>query len=425
MERLRVLINAEFAPDLKPGGVQSVIIGLARSLGELVDGNEEYLLVVHPENRAWLEPHTSERVKLIERPQRKAAARDALHRPIRRYLKRYIDPSPRRWPEVPISKGFYESLGARVIHFPFQDFTVCGLPAIYNPHDVLHAHYPQFFEAWELAYREEMYSTACRMSQVVVAGTEWVRRDIIDHFGVAEAKVRVIPGASPTGFAQPASEAAIEAERRVLGFAAPFCYYPAVTWSHKNHIRLLEALAKLRDRGHVIPLASTGHLWEPEWSKISTAIDRLGLREQTAFLGQVPFDRINAIYGAAQFIVFPTLFEGLPSPLFEAWHAGKALTCSNATSLPEVAGDAAHFFDPLSIESICEALLRLSSDEALRQDLASRGRRRLEDFSWERTARAYRALYRQLAGEAISGEESELLRWNWMRDRASEQQVKL
>jgi glycosyltransferase involved in cell wall biosynthesis len=119
----------------------------------------------------------------------------------------------------------------------------------------------------------------------------------------------------------------------------------------------------------------------------------------------------------AQFVVIPTLFEAASGPLYEAWYDGAPVACSNVTSLPEQASDAALLFDPRSTESIAAAVAEMATNGKLRETLRERGERRLKDFSWERTAKAYRAVYRRAAGQPLEEEDRWLLTWDWMRDR--------
>ena len=97
-------------------------------------------------------------------------------------------------------------------------------------------------------------------------------------------------------------------------------------------------------------------------------------------------------------MIFPTLLEAISLPIFEAWLAGLPVACSNVTALPEQVRDAALIFDPTSVEAIAGAVARMATDADLRRDLQRRGHERIKDFTWERTAKAYRAVYRRAAG---------------------------
>jgi glycosyltransferase involved in cell wall biosynthesis len=415
---LRILINCELAPGTQAGGTQSVVSGLVRALGELPDAGEEYLLICHPENRAWLEPLAGANTKLINRPQLASRGwRRKAQGWLARSLRLLSGDKGKGWPEVPRSDGFYESLGADVIHWPWQYFAVTALPSIFNPHDLLHLHYPRFFQPRDIVAREAVYPVACRLAHTVVVASEWARDDIAGRYAIGSARMQIIPWAPPTVAAAAPADADLTAARAKFSLPDSFAFYPAVTWEHKNHLRLLAALAELRDaRGMVIPLVCTGHRFERHAVKVEAEVKRLRLEGQVRFLGSVSFAELRAIYRAAQFVVVPTLFEAASGPVFEAWQEGTPVACSTVTSLPQQAGDAALLFDPYDSRAIAEALARMSTDAGLRDTLRTNGRRRLQDFPWERTARAYRAVYRRASGRPLNSEEKDLLAWDWMRE---------
>jgi glycosyltransferase involved in cell wall biosynthesis len=413
-DTLRIAINCELAPGTQAGGTQSVVSGLVRALGELDGGGEEYVLICHPANRAWLEPLAGKNTRLVDRPQPPTPGWRA---GVQRWLRRMTGENTRRWPDVPRSDGFYESLRAGVIHWPWQSFAVTALPSIFNPHDLLHLHYPQFFQPREIVAREAAYPVACRLAHTVVVASEWARDDIAGRYAIARHRMQIIPWAPPTMAATAPGDADLAAARSKYSLPENFAFYPAVTWEHKNHLRLIAALAELRDqRGLVVPLVCTGHRFERHAAKVEAEVKRLRLEHQVRFLGAVSFAELRAIYRAAQFVVVPTLFEAASGPVFESWQEGTPVACSTVTSLPQQAGDAALLFDPYDTRAIAEAVGRMATDAALRETLRANGQRRLQDFPWERTARAYRAVYRRAAGRNLDPHEKELLAWDWMRE---------
>ncbi len=421
---LRIAINAQFLPGGGAGGVESVLIGLVHALGQLNDGPEEYFIIGPWQNPDWMKPYLGTNQRIVSGPEPPQHASNLtlralglLNRKLGGFILRYIMGAGRVWPEVPVSDGFYESLGCDVIHFPYQNFVVCALPSIYNPHDLQHLHYPQFFTPQILALHETIYPAGCRFAHTVVAGSQWVKQDIIEHYCVSPGKIQVIPWAPPTqAYPEPSPEILNEVKEKYR-LDMPFCLYPSVTWEHKNHIRLLEALALLRDReGLAINLLCTGAQYPQFWPRIEMRIQELNLHQQVRFTGRVSFEDLRALYRLAQFVVVPTLFEAASGPVFESWLEGTPVACSNVTSLPEQAGDAALLFDPLSVEAIAQAVVQMATNGNLREELQRRGARRLQDFSWERTAKAYRAVYRRAAGRPLSEEDRWLLSWDWMRE---------
>jgi glycosyltransferase involved in cell wall biosynthesis len=431
---LRVAINAQILPNGGAGGVESVLIGLISALGQLVDGPEEYIIIGPWQEPDWLQPYLGPNQRIVRGPQppQQMAWKPGPLEPLKRALGplrpplRAIwrelfpvppPPPPRLWPEVPVSDGFYESLGCDVIYFPWQSFTLCALPSIYNPHDLQHLHYPQFFTPQTVAWRETIYPAGCHFAHTAVVGSQWVKQDVVRHYRVDSEKIQVIPWAPPTqAYPNPSDEklAAVTARYQLH---RPSAFYPAMTWEHKNHLRLLDALAYLRDReGLVVRLVCTGNHYPGFWPRIEAHLSNLNLNGQVQFLGRVPPEDLRAIYRLAQFVIVPTLFEAASGPVFEAWREGIPVGCSTVTSLPEQVGDAALLFDPYSVEAIADAVRRMATDEPLRNELIRKGQRRLQDFSWVRTAKAYRAVYRRAARRPLTEEDRYLLSWDWMRD---------
>jgi glycosyltransferase involved in cell wall biosynthesis len=426
---LRIAIDAQLLPNHGSGGVESALVGLLYAVGQLADSQEEYTIIGPWQEPDWLEPYLGPNQRLTRGPRGGKGGPLAPFRRTLGPLKRLARsiwresfqalalPPPGLRPKVPTSDGFYESLGCDVIHFPCQRFTSCALPMIYNPHDLQHLHYPQFFSPDALAWRETIYAAGCHLAHTVVVGSQWVKQDVVRHYHLDAGKVQVIPWAPPTqAYATPSPEALAAVVSRYQ-LHLPFAFYPAMTWEHKNHLRLLEALAHLRDQeGLVVHLICTGYRYPGHWPRIERKLNALDLNDQAQFLGMVPPQDLRAIYRLAQFVIVPTLFEAASGPVFEAWQEGVPVACSTVTSLPEQAGSAALLFDPFSVSTIADVVRRMTTDKRLRDELVHKGKQRLQDFSWERTAKAYRAVYRRAACQPLTEEDRWLLGWDWMRE---------
>jgi len=414
-ETLRVAIDAQMPARGTLGGVEQFTIGLVHALGKLDDGSEEYLIVVHRSNRDWLNPYLGSNQWTVPGPPSKFEAAKRLLGPFRisaGKLWRFTQSLIRGLPEVtiPDSNGFYESLGVNVVHFPYQHFVKCNLPIVYNPHDLQHLHYPQFFTERELAARSVLYPAGCRSAHAVATLSSWVKGDIVRQYGIDPQKIYAIPFGVPTELYGVVTPGLLKKIVHKFRLPLSFSFYPAQTWEHKNHLRLLEALALLRDRnGLEIHLVCTGKQ-NDFWRIIKKRVYELRLQNQVHFLGFVDATELRALYHLAQFVIHPSLFEGGGLPILEGFREGAPVACSNVTSLPEYAGDAALYFDPTSVESIADALCRMTTDVDLRESLRQRGVARVRQFTWERTAKTYRALYRKVAGKKLSDEDRDLLK---------------
>jgi glycosyltransferase involved in cell wall biosynthesis len=402
---LRIAINTQLPSKSGAGGIETVL----RILTQLNQfGDEEFVFIGHHSDSAWLAELLGERQTLVRAPQprRQIGRAERLKnligpmRPFARTVKNLVVGEPKKiLPSVPVSDGFWESLNCDVVHFPYQDYVYCQLPTIYNPHDLQHLHYPQFFALEEFERREIVYPAACRAADAVIVASNFVKKDVAESYGVASKKIHVIEWSPPEIEEIKFSEN--EAKEIFAKYECPprpFTLYPAMSWEHKNHLRLIEAIHLLRERdGIKLNLICTGHRTSFFDESIETRLRELNLENQIRFTGIVEHRELSVLYRTAQFVVVPTLFEAASAPLFEAWQHGAPVACSAVTSLPEQAGEAALLFNPLSLEAIADALKAFSSDENLRVRYRERGFRRLQDFSLERTAKSYLDVYRQCA----------------------------
>jgi glycosyltransferase involved in cell wall biosynthesis len=411
---MKVAIDARILPGTA-GGVAVAVKSLVQGLGQLADGHDEYVIVVaSEEQRAWLAPVIGSNQRLVQwvRSRRSEAPFQQLVlrsvRPIVQYLRQLLD--RRVWPEVPISDGFLEGLGCDVLHVPTQNFTLCAVPTIYNPHDLQHLHYPQFFTAPTLAWRETVYPAGCHFAHTVVVGSQWIKADVVKRYRIDPEKVQVVREAPPSQSIAAPSASDLERVKATHQLEQPFILFPGVTWPHKNHLGLLQALAQLRDeRGITVRLVCTGSPYAPFWPRIEARLQELRLGGQVRFLGHVPESDLRALYRLATCLVMPSLYEASSLPIFDAWLDGLPVICSNATALPEQVRDAALLFDPVDPPAIADAIATVAGDPEMQAELRARGMARLKDFDLQRTARAYRAVYRRAAGEPLSDEDAWLL----------------
>jgi glycosyltransferase involved in cell wall biosynthesis len=372
--------------DGRSGGIEQFVLSLVRSLGRLDEDGVEFTVVGPAAGAGELtfELGPNQRLVPYVRPQPPPLVRRALRRARRIALR-------------PAGDDFYDALAADVVHFPYQAFVPCETPTVFNPHDLQHRHYPEFFGRRDLAAREARFATACRHATALVAFADWGRADLIAQYGVSPEKVLTIRQGAPTELYERVSATFAEDVRTRLRLPPAFALYPAQTWPHKNHLTLVEAVARLRDDHDVrLDLVCTGTR-NAFWPTIEERIRELDVGDRVRFLGFVPPGELKALYRLATFVVFPSLFEGGGLPVVEAFHEDVALACSSATGLPEYAGDAALLFDATSVDAVADALLALSRDDALRARLRAAGRNRAELFTWQRAATEYLRLYRRLA----------------------------
>jgi glycosyltransferase involved in cell wall biosynthesis len=394
--RPRILIDGRLFTGTT-GGVETVLIGLAQGLASVPFADLDISFVTYEGHDGWLRPHVGAGVSIVTVPPPRRATpgvRKLLgpaFGPLRR-VRRAIRRTNTRIPTDLVMDG----LAADLVHFPHQGPGRITAPFIYQPHDLQHLHLPQFFTPEELRRRETYYGPLCRAAARVVVGTSWVKSDIIDNYGVDASHINVIPLAPVAGAGHPGV--------RPPWLPANYLLYPAAFWPHKNHARLIEALALTATDHPDVELVLTGAA-VADGTDVVAAAATFGVASRVHLAGFLSEDDLATAYAHARAVVVPTLFEAGSFPIWEAFSRGIPVACSTVTSLPRQVGDAAVLFDPLSVPAIAAAISLVWSDDALRATLVAKGSARVAAFSWEDTARRYVALYRLLTSVATEADE--------------------
>jgi len=291
------------------------------------------------------------------------------------------DSGPSGVPELLFEQGMLPRLARRdaldVLHAPN-----CFLPArrpcagVVTVHDLAFEAYPGDFgrlTGWK--YRRYTRAGVASAERVIVP-SESTKSDLVARYETDPSKIRVIPEASalpmaPAGGSRPTD---------------PFVLCVSAIRAKKNIARLVEAFAEARNRGlkQRLVIAGPG--------------DPGGLESDgVEFHGPAGEQELDRLYRAADFLVYPSLYEGFGLVTLEAMERGCPVALARATSLPEVGGEAAEYFDPLDPGEMADLLLRLGGDAALRSRLTEAGLQRAAGFTWERAARETLDVYREAA----------------------------
>jgi glycosyltransferase involved in cell wall biosynthesis len=251
-------------------------------------------------------------------------------------------------------------------------------------HDLIYARFPEAHSGMREKGMKVLVPLAARRSDRVIADSRSTREDLMGLLGVKAERIDVVPlGLGTVRREAPLPERDVRArlelgERRVvLSLSAKR--------PHKNLLALIGALARIRSEDRpvlVLPGYPTAHEAE-----LRSRAHELGVDDDVRFPAWVSADELEGLWAIAEAFVFPSLYEGFGLPVLEAMARGVPVACSNASSLPEVAGDAALLFDPRDESAIVGALERLLSDQALADRLRALGSERVREFTWERTAR--------------------------------------
>jgi glycosyltransferase involved in cell wall biosynthesis len=263
--------------------------------------------------------------------------------------------------------------GFDVVHYPLTvPVPRTKAPRVVTLLDAQHLDLPALFSRGERLFRSVAYDRAARHAESVIVISHWVRERVIEQLGLSPDRVHAIHLGVDLDRFQPDDSISREF----------FLLYPARPWPHKNHARLFDAFAILRQQhpGLRLVLTGTGH-------------DPRSLPPGVEALGDVPLDGRVDLYRRAALVIFPSLYEGFGLPPIEAMACACPVASSSAGSLSEVCGDAARLFDPHSVDEMVNAV-----DEVLASphEWGERGPPRAAGFTWDATARAHDSVYSEL-----------------------------
>ena len=237
--------------------------------------------------------------------------------------------------------------------------------------DLQHIELGEFFTPAERWKRDKAFSKAICSADLIVTISRFSARQISKYFPIPEDRICVIYAGSSQ-----ACEIDNQSQK-----ASDFIFYPANAWPHKNHGRLVEAFQILRNRFPTLSLIFTGDLGQgAELRRLIS--DTPGLEH----LGYVSVEKLQELMRSAKCLVFPSLYEGFGMPVIEALRFGTPVACSNTTSLPEVGGEAAEYFDPNDAAQMAQAVERAISN-ASNPEWQERARRQSVKFTFERSAK--------------------------------------
>lgn len=261
--------------------------------------------------------------------------------------------------------------------FPAQDHWgyLAPVPALVTIHDLMHRYEPQFPEVsrWGRHFiREYRFRNICRFATAVLVDSEVGRQQVIDSYGLSPDRLFPLPYLPPRYIfeAAPAVDVA-----RHYGLPSRFLFYPAQFWAHKNHDRLLQALARVRRTHPDVFLVLAGPK-RYEYEALLRRVAELDLGSSVMFSGYVPDADLPELYRQARALVMPTFFGPTNIPPLEAFALGCPVAISGIYGIPEQVGEAALLFDPRSVAQMAECMERLWDDDALCQRLAAEGKAR-------------------------------------------------
>ncbi len=270
-------------------------------------------------------------------------------------------------------------------------------PSVVTLHDLGYHYFPEAHTRFQRLYLQVSTRWSATAATQLIAVSQATANDITQFYGAPSDKIQVVYEA----FASDQIDDSAATKGRPLHLQRPYALFVGTLQPRKNLVRLIQAYAKLSKTTSLswdlVLAGSAGWLKQ----SLPELVNELGLSKRVHFIGYVADADLPALYAGAIFFCFPSLFEGFGLPVLEAQSYGAPVMTANNSSLPEIAGDAAILVDPLDVDAIADAMLRLSQDEDLRQKLITAGYANVKRFSWEKAARETLAVLERATAKVI------------------------
>ncbi len=268
------------------------------------------------------------------------------------------------------------------------------LPSVLTLHDLQPFDLPDNFHTGKRVYLQRTIPRSVHRARVVLTASEFVRHGVIDRFGVDPDRVRV----ARFGMEPPSTDVSVAQVQARYRLSRRWFVFPSFTWWHKDHALLVQAFAQVAAHNHDVVLVLTGGAGPAE-SVLADVTSRLGLRDRVRRTGLIPREDVLAIVRGAVAMVYPSRYEGFGLPALEAMSLGAPVLAADATSLPELVGDAGMLLPPGDADAWARAMTAMLGDEDERRRMSGAGRARVAGLTWEATADASMAAYRAALAE--------------------------
>jgi len=369
------------ARKIRDYGIGTHIQGLLPALMKQAPASFQWLVLAPVEAQPWLTSLLPERGLTVRIEWTRARPFEwRTHIEIPRRVRRYVG-------------------GPCVFHAPYFPVPM-GLrcPTLLTLHDaILLEVWPRRAGPWVARLARWLIGWSAKRAACVVTVSQTAARRILHYFPWLADKIHVIPNGIHPAFGVPLGADEVERRCRTLGLApGEYLLYVGNDKPHKNLHRLIEVCVDLWRQGLMTHRLVLAGMPETAWRR---TVRRYYSWTQLGWVRWLPYcdvETLRAVYGGAAALVQPSLDEGFGLPVAEAMAVGTPVVCSRAGALPEVAGDAAVYFDPTDPAEMAQAIRRVLEDADLRSACRERGRRRACRFRWEEAADRFLELYDRL-----------------------------
>jgi glycosyltransferase involved in cell wall biosynthesis len=263
----------------------------------------------------------------------------------------------------------------------FDSYHIGKSPYVITVYDMIYEKYPCYFIGDPIT---EIKKTVVMNASKVIAISESTKKDIVSIYGMEPEKITVIPLATKFGEIAPSN---MYIPKRYILFVGNRIWY-------KNFKQFCESISDILQEDMDLHLVFAGS--SPFTEAEHNFLVKIGIANKTIYYPVNSDSQLSTLYRNALVFVFPSLYEGFGIPMLEAMECGCPIAASNKSSLPEVGGDAALYFDPTYSESISKVIRSIIYSDNVRRNLIQNGYIRAKDFSWTKTADATLKVYEEM-----------------------------
>lgn len=269
--------------------------------------------------------------------------------------------------------------------------------SVFTLHDLIFEIFPEHHKLYNHLFLKLMMRRFLKAADHIICVSDHTKKDAERLYGISPTKMTLIYEAADAKYqpATPNDKARHAAVRHQYSLPERYILHVSTIEPRKNLGRLLDAFGVLKAEFpdlKLVLVGKKGWLYEPFFEQLQAS----GLEKEVIFPGFVAEEDLPLFYQMATVFCFPSVYEGFGLPPLEALSSGCAVVCSNASSLPEVVGEAGLLVEPTDVGAITEALRRILSDDTLRHDLQQRGPIQARQFSWDTAAEQTLGVYQKL-----------------------------
>ena len=291
-------------------------------------------------------------------------------------------------------KGQLKEDGIDLFHSPISYIPYnLNVPAIVTIHDLRVFRFPETYTRLRALFLKQSIKYSVKKAKKIITISEFTKNELLDILDVSPDKIEVVHEGIDTALYEKTN---INSTYGILGkynISKPYIFTVGHLEPRKNYLRLIKAYESLpneyKDEFNLV----IGGKENFNFKSLYQYVSKNSLEDKVIFTGFIADKDLPVLYHNAELFIFPSIYEGFGFPPLESLASGVAVVASNATSMPEVLGNAAEYFDPYSIENIKESLKKVLGDNSRRDELLKNSKEILKRLTWENCARRTKDIY--------------------------------